>query len=306
MNALFNKKNNSYVLSGSCAIYVALMSNLSKHSKVLIPNNVCARVLEVVLMCDMIPIIIYPSNGLTIMSNDIKTVLNKYDFDAVILVHNYGIECDTTEIRTLIPNKLIIEDCAQYWNENTNIGTYSDIVITSIDSNKPLVGSHMGIIAYNDNININLDYGVKNRYMPYLKSPFALTEEPLDENMQIIIKNASNKTIKYNKNLLKLQKILLNYPQIKYPDKECYNLKFPLIFKTKRELNKFMELADKYKLTYSEPHERLLQDLPFLQEYDYYYIDNNKSNKYQLYIKLPYLDDNYINTISKVLEEMTK
>ncbi len=304
MDKLFNKKNIEYVLSGSCAIITVLKSNLKENSKVLIPDNVCARVLESILLCNLVPVIVSPKNGLTIEDIDVSTVKEKVDLDAVILVHNYGLESNTKLIKENNKDLLIIEDCAQYWGNNYEIGLYSDYVITSIDTNKPLHGRHLGIIL-SDNDKAYLDKGVVTRYSDDFCLPFSTTKDLTKAELSQTIKKATINNIKYNKYIEKLNKILNKYSNIIYPNKECNNLKYAIIFKKKRDYDKFIKLSDLNNFQYSEPHIKSLEELPMINKFKYYYIKNCENyKKNQLFIKMNNLSNKYIIELNNILEEV--
>lgn len=305
MENFLNKKNIVYTLSGSTGIITALVSNLLPKSKVLISNNICSRVLESIILSNMIPVIVNPQNGLTIMNYDISIIAKKIKIDSVILVHNYGVESDTEIIRKNNKDLLIIEDCAQHFNKKS-IGLYSDIVISSVDINKPLNGQHFGIVGYDDNMKINLNYGLETRYKPVIMCPFALTENPTEKYIKQIIKQMDQNVNNFNKNLIKLKKAISKYDFISYPNfgEKCHSIKFAIIFKNKKYYEKFIQIADKYNFMYSEPHEKPLEKLPMLKKYEYIFIDNNVDNKYQIHIKLNLLNESYINKIIEILEEV--
>lgn len=304
MNKIFNKENKAFVLSGSCAIITILKSKLKKGAKVVIPNNVCTRVLESVVLSGMIPIIVGPKNGLVLQNEDIEIIKKNTKFDAIIIVHNYGIESDVKKIRLNNLNTIIIEDCAQYWSNDNNIGLFSNYVMTSVDSNKPLNGNHYGIILF-DKEEVFLDKGIKTRYDNSLSLPFALTNEPTDKELNNIIEMASKNNFKINKYIKKLNHLLSNYRDIIYPNKKCNNLKYPIIFKSTIHYNKFKKIADKQRFSYSEPHEKMLEELPMLKNIKYYFYEcGEKYMRNQIYIKVNNLSDKYIKILDNILGEV--
>lgn len=304
MVKIFNKNNVEFVLSGSCAIITVLYSNLKKGAKVVIPNNVCVRVLESVLFCDLYPIIVSPKNGLTLEAEDIEKVKRKSEFDAIIVVHNYGVESDVKKIRKNNSDVLIVEDCAQYWGDDESIGLFSDYVITSIDVNKPLVGKHTGLICHN-NKKTFLDRGVTNRYDNKLNLPFLTSKKISSKLLYKIIKKASKINKKNNKFIHLLNNVLNKYDDIIFPNKECNNLKYPIVFKKRKDYLKFIELADSNNFKYSEPHEKNLEELPMLNYFEFSYV-NNQNNKFknQIYIKTKYLSRKYIKNLDDILRKV--
>jgi len=304
MKKFLGKNKIEYVLSGSCAIISVLKSNLKSGSKVLIPNNVCARVLESIILCDLIPVIVRPKNGLIIQNCDVDAVKKEVNFDAIFLVHNYGMECDVKTIRDNNKTIMIIEDCAQYWGKCDIVGKYSDFVITSVDVNKPLYGNHIGIIAYDDKC-VNLDMGISTRYCKELHIPFYSTIQLSNNELIKIIKLADKHNNIYNKYISILNKVLNNYDNIIFPNKECNNLKYPIIFKKDKDYKKFIDIADKMNFTYSEPHEKNLENLPVLSSYKCYFIDNGfKYNDNQIFIKINLLTKKYIKKLDYILKEV--
>lgn len=161
----FNKKYGIITYSGTLALEIALQSlNLSQNSKVLVSDNVCYSIINTILKLKLIPVIKTPENGLYFTDRDIDITLATQNISCILLVHQFGLlnEFNFQKYKQL--KIKIIEDVAQAWNIKnndgvSNIGLYSDIVITSFGRTKPMsYGIGGGLFFNNANIFKLVDY----------------------------------------------------------------------------------------------------------------------------------------------------
>ena len=153
--SFFGKKYGEFLYSGTLAVETALISTEIKPGDyVLIPNNVCYRILLSLARLKVIPIIVTPQNGYVLTEFEIMKALEQFPVKAIILVHNLGLPVDIAAIKEICDNRVeIIEDAAQAWDikcKGNSIGKSSDYVITSFGISKPLSLGVGGAIFSND------------------------------------------------------------------------------------------------------------------------------------------------------------
>ncbi len=288
----FNKKFGIFTYSGEMAIEVAL-NNIGVENKcVIVPNNICYRVLLSILRCKGIPIFVEPKNFI-IDKDDLKELIIKYtDISAVIVVHQYGIKSNIKEIKKQINDKKIkiIEDIAQGWGIE-DIGKYSDYVVTSFGKSKPLSFGIGGAVFSNfENMKNILDFNSKVSRMseedmlPYL----------LPNNIMISytkMKKIGNKNIKRQiKNAELIKKVISrNYNnKIKFLDKNdaVWN-RFPIWTTDENAYKDLLNELKYYKIDYELPYKIKLNEIPILRKYKYYSeINNRKKQNYIILIKV--------------------
>lgn len=288
----FNKEYGIFTYSGEMAIEVAL-NNISVENKgVIIPNNICYRVLLSVLRCKGIPIFIQPQN-FTLSKDDIKETTKKYNnISAIIIAHQYGIKSNIRAIREEINNDKIkiIEDIAQGWGIK-DIGKYSDYVVTSFGITKPLsLGIGGAVFSNSENIKELLDLNSKisrmskKNILPYLlPNNFKINYEKL--------KRIGNKNIsKQIKNAKLIKKIILNtYNQeVKYPitNDAVWN-RLPIWTQNEKIYRELIDKLKHYNIQYELPYKIKLNELPMLEKTKYYCeINNGAINSFVILIKV--------------------
>lgn len=101
--------------SGELAIETVLINEkIGKGDYVVIPNNVCYRILNAIIRREAIPIIVRPENELVITNKDINKILENYNVKCILAVHQFGLKVDIKKLRSKCKNnEIIIEDIAQ-------------------------------------------------------------------------------------------------------------------------------------------------------------------------------------------------
>lgn len=138
----FGKKDGIFVGNGTLALEVALRAcNVCPGDEVIVPDNSCFLVPLSVVRINAIPVFVYTDKSLLLQPNYILDQINNKT-KAIIAVHNYGLPCDIAALRSAVGSSLpIIEDAAQAWKiryKGFDIGTHSDMVVTSLGETKPL------------------------------------------------------------------------------------------------------------------------------------------------------------------------
>lgn len=281
----FNKRYGIFTYSGEMAIEVALNHINVKNKCVILPNNICYRVLLSILRCKGIPILVEPKNGFTIEKDDLTEILKKYDnISAIIVVHQYGIIANIKEIKESIKGTeiKIIEDIAQGWEIN-NIGQFSDYVVTSFGKTKPLSFGIGGAIFCNyKEVRDILDFNSKISRM----SKEDILPYVLPSNIDIKykkMKKIGNKNIKKQKKNAKLIKEILN----KYDNEiKCFDInygvwqRFPIWTKNIKVYQDILHKLKYYKIEYELPYKIKLNEVPILKKYQYYSEVNDNSSQF--------------------------
>lgn len=295
LSKYFNKKIGAFTYSGTLALELALLnSGFNEGDSILLPNNVCYRILFSILKLKGNPIIVKPQNNLVLTGNDVKKVLSKEKVKFLILAHQYGIPVNVGEVRKICSkNTIIIEDAAQAWDvqiEDQKIGDFSDYVITSFGATKPLsLGIGGGVFSNNTRIlDITDELNSLSRYSNHILYPYLLPES-VELNIDQLINNA-NKKIKKQRSIadLFIDNIsnLINI-NIYIPNKtDKFNWhKFPLWTDSKDLFDRLCQLLDECNINYEKAFKTELQDLPILKNYKYEFFDFSKKELYFLFIK---------------------
>ena len=273
---IFEKKVGIFTFSCEMAIEIALKSINVKGRKVVLPSNICHRVLLSVIRSGGIPVLIYPENEFIISSSDISKVLKKYnDICTIILVHQFGIKCNIKEIRDIVGDIPIIEDFSQGWKIK-DIGKYSNYIVTSFASSKQLSFGFGGIICTNDeNINNLIDVNwKKTRNSEIDVLPYNLPASVNIKTKDLI--NKGNKTtdiqIKNAKEFYNLaKKINMNCLEIN----EGVWCRFPIWTYEKNTYEKALKMLK--NRDYELPHKNGLEKVKFINGKEFFY--ENYCNK---------------------------
>ena len=299
----FNKKYGAFTYSGEMAIEVALNNINVENKGVILPNNICYRVLLSILRCKGIPIFIEPKNFI-LEKEDLKKVIKKYhNISTIIVVHQYGIKANVKEIKEQINNSeiQIIEDIAQGWGL-ADIGKYSDYVVTSFGKSKPLsFGIGGAIFSDYENMKDVLDSNPKmSRISQKDVLPYLLPNNIIINYNKM--KKIGNKNVEKQRNNAKLIKKVL----IKDYNNEVKHLdindgvwnRFPICIENEDIYISLLEELKYYKIEYELPYKIKLNELPILKKYKHYneinnknirlfcYINKSKKFKKEIYIKM--------------------
>ena len=151
-------KNGFAVQSGTAALHTALKGlGVKQNDAVVVPNYTCLSNLSSVVQCGAKPIIVEVENetlGLDFIQ--LKKAIRIYKPKVVQLVHVYGfVARDTVKIKKLCNKKKIklLEDNSEGLGAVLNgkkTGTFGDITINSVRSEKMIGVGEGGFVATND------------------------------------------------------------------------------------------------------------------------------------------------------------
>jgi dTDP-4-amino-4,6-dideoxygalactose transaminase len=308
----FHKKYGELVYSGTLALETALVAlGVGRGDYVIVPDNVCYRILLTIVRLQAIPVIINPRNGLILTVEDIRVVVEKYKIKAVLLLHNMGLPVAVDAFRQTLGNKMpIIEDASQAWNLEYSgfpVGAHSDYVITSFGKTKPLnFGVGGAIFANDDSFKKYLDFNDKtSRHNPKAILPYVLPET-IDINiLQLIAKG--------NDNVLDSRRIAdifmkeLCFPEIKVwspakGDKAGWH-RFPIFVKSQAIYRRLLDTADKHHIRYELPHKINLSAIPMALRYNCLAINNRIRVDYQINL---YTNKNTLKNIKLWAKELKR
>lgn len=293
--AYYSKRFGEIVYSGTLALETALYTlKVKKGDYVIIPNNVCYRVLLSVVRTGANALLVEPKNKLNLTVEDIKDVVYKYSPKVIILVHNFGLPVNIKKIKSALGDKVkILEDASLAWRlkyEGNKVGKHSDIVITSFGKTKPLnAGWGGGIFSDSDEFKKILDYNNKssrNSTTAYL--PYAVPEE-INIDFQKHIRNADfnlKKTFK----IISLLNNNLNIDGIEVvklaKDDMATWHRYPIFVKSKEVFTKIVLTMKQNNIHYELPHKIKLSEIPLALRYNCIEINNlDKKEYYQINLK---------------------
>lgn len=256
----FNKKYNLTTFSGTLAIEGVLKSlNLSSKSRVLISSISCHSILQAVLNTNLKPIIATPKNGIVFNQTEINYIVEKYDIDVFIAVHQYGY------YQCLPSNKklIIIDDISQAWNlKQNNDYLKSDYIIISMGKTKPLSNGIGGVILSDNNFIEKFDLKTKkDRYKDYSLIEYYY---PNKVNYKKLFKKADKKINRQKRDGKRYIKIFSKYPFVKCIDKDLCNSvyhKFAISIPFS-SLNSFEQILIKSKIQYQKEFKLKLNEIP--------------------------------------------
>ena len=300
----FNKKYGDILYSGTLAIEAALLASGIKHGDyVVLPNNICYRVLLSVLRSGARPIIVNPKNSLILTKEDIKPLVKKYHVKAVILVHNFGIPANIKEIKDILPKKtVIIEDASQAWKvkySGYSIGGHSDFVVTSFGKTKPL-GFGIGGAIFSDDSNFRRVLDYNNRFSRLNADaflPFVFPEIGLIDVKKIVAIGNSNFK-KINQNVKYLIQVL-NSPEIDIWKLENGDIaswhRLPIRAKSDKIYGKIITSAVRNNIKFDKPRKIQMSEIPLAVMHKCIIEGKVNNPKYQLYL----YTDNKLGDIKK-------
>jgi len=172
---LINKKFNLLVQSGTSALHLALKAlNVKPKDKIIVPNFTCSANINSVAQCNATALVVEIEKDTLGLDFDlVKKAILKYKPKILQLVHVYGFPArDTFKIINLCKKKkiIVIEDASEALGakyKNIPVGSFGDISIFSLRSEKMIGVGEGAIISTNNSKifnNINL---LASRNMPY-------------------------------------------------------------------------------------------------------------------------------------------
>ena len=309
----YNKKFGIITYSGTLAIEIALTNiDLEKNANILVSSNVCYSIINTILKLQMNPIIVDPANDLYLTEEDILKVINNQKIDCIIQVHQYGILNDIGDIKNKYKYIKIIEDVAQAWDIRSSdyfIGKYSDVVVTSFGSTKPLkLGIGGGVFFNNDILIDNIDYcdnesrESKKNLLSYLL-PIC---DKIDVNKLMSI---GNKIVREQRsNVDEYLKIFRNQKIFEYIDiSNVSNTwhRYPIWVNNKQLYLIIINMISETELQYQLPHEIILKDLSMC--YDCKKIDNRKQKKYFILLRTKDINISLqVSILNDVINKMSR
>tara|TARA_Y100000816_G_C26088260_1_gene574659 strand:+ start:757 stop:1890 length:1134 start_codon:yes stop_codon:yes gene_type:complete len=172
---IVKKKFNIGVQSGTAALHLAIKSmGITNKDFVVTPNYSCSANISSISQCNAKALIVeVEKDTLGIDYDSLKLAINKYKPKIVQLVHIYGFPArDTFKIVKLCRKKniKIIEDVSEAIGSTLNkryVGSFGDITITSIRSEKLLGVGEGAVISTNDKKIFDRIDLLANRNMPF-------------------------------------------------------------------------------------------------------------------------------------------
>tara|TARA_Y100000768_G_scaffold388766_1_gene386968 strand:- start:6253 stop:7395 length:1143 start_codon:yes stop_codon:yes gene_type:complete len=169
------------VQSGTSAIHVALKAaGVKEKDFVITPNYTCISNLSCISQCNAIPVIVeIEKDTLGLDYESVKKAIKIYKPKVLQLVHVYGYPArDTKKIIDICKkNKIIvIEDSSEAFGSSINskkIGTFGQINVTSIRSEKMIGVGEGGILTFN-----NRYYYEKAKLIASRHAPFRRGKDP--------------------------------------------------------------------------------------------------------------------------------
>jgi dTDP-4-amino-4,6-dideoxygalactose transaminase len=292
--AYFGKKYGEFLYSGTLALELALKSaHIQSGDCVLLPDNVCYRILLSVVKVGAKPIIVSPKNTYLVDKSDIEKAIKNYSIKAIILVHHYGLPLNIKLFRKICPkNIVLIEDAAQSWQMKSagkKIGKYSDYVITSFGATKPLsLGIGGAIFSDKKEFREFLDnYDRDSREKSQEILPYVLPKSiniNLDKLIEIGNKNVAYQRLVANCLIKGLEAAPFNYWQTQRGDLPSWH-RFPIWTDDKELYEKALKMAEIYQISYELPHKLSLDKLPLARANKSIHMENTGKKYYHIIIK---------------------
>jgi len=149
---IYNKKYVYKYSSGTESLVVALKQLNSK--RVIVPSYTCTDLITAIQIAGCEFFIADCDFNLQISLKSVTNLIKKFDIDTIIIPHMFGIQAPISEIRTSFSSLKIIEDCSQ-GHGLPNIGEFSDVIVSSINTGKWLTSNiHYGLLYTNNEITL--------------------------------------------------------------------------------------------------------------------------------------------------------
>jgi len=289
----YGKRTGVILFSGTLALESALLfSKIKRGDYVLIPNNVCYRILLAVLRAGAVPILVQPENGISMTANEISIILKKIKVKVLVAVHNMGIPVNIEEIRSICDRETkIIEDASLAWGveyKGNKIGKYSDFVISSFGKNKPFsFGIGGGVFGNTESILRLIDHkDTISRTRSDILLPYTLPIGLINE-LENAIDNADQKIQNQRMFAALLSEKLTNTNILcwnsSHGDKPVWH-KFPIWTNDNKLFKKLARLTHELGIEYQIQHKYLLAELPILKNRPHIFYDFEKIKIKKLFL----------------------
>jgi perosamine synthetase len=261
--------------------------NLPPNAKIGVQILNCHTVFTAIIKAGYKPIFIDIDDDLTLSVEDLKKKLNQ--IDALIVTHIFGIPARINEIKDIMKNKPIIEDCAHsflstYKGELT--GTFSDASIFSFGKGKfPSIGRG-GFVVINNKMIL---HSFKEYYFKLEENKFI--DEIINIIESLILSILHNRYVYKLVNILNIKKISNKYHLTRDFDTAEKRV-------LKSNLSLFLYNFNKYESDKKKQGENVILLKEYLKKYDYLnfvHIDNKSMPNY---IMLPVITTDKIKLIS--------
>lgn len=163
------------VQSGTAAIHLATKSlNIKPGEKIIVPNYTCVSNISATRQSGLIPVLVdIEEDTLGLDFDKVKVAVKKFKPKALHLIHIYGFPArDTIKIINFCKkNKVkVIEDCSESLGakiNNKKIGSFGDVSVFSVRSEKMIGVGEGGIILTNNKKLHSKIYFYASRSAPY-------------------------------------------------------------------------------------------------------------------------------------------
>lgn len=290
----FGKKYGEFLYSGTLALECALkFASVLPGDNVLLPNNICYRVLMSVVRLGARPVIINPANGYVITAAEVKNALQRHQIRAMVLVHNLGLPVDVKAIRNICPKDVfLIEDTSQAWNiksKGNSVGKFSDCVVTSFGLTKPLsLGIGGGLFSDSKKFRYFLDYYDKDSRLSKTELLPYTFPHPESVDIDKLVKKADLNVRQQQKIAGVLQKELkdsrLEFWSSETGDQPSWH-RFPIWTEDEKLYQTVINLLNKYQISYEKPFKVSLKETPLAINNQAFFLDYQSRKYYYILLK---------------------
>lgn len=210
LNEILKSDKILFFNSGHSALQFFL-ENLPPHTRVGVQPLTCPTVFESIINAKCEIVFIDINNQLVIDQNSLKNKIN--DIDVIILTHTFGFPVNVESLKSIVGNKLVIEDCAHAFlskHDNSVVGKAGDISIFSHGFAKFPSVFNGGYLL------INNDDKVNELKLIYDKLSKPELIESLLRIVKSVILNVSNNPLVYTLFTKKIKKNKLDKFEYKY------------------------------------------------------------------------------------------
>ena len=142
LGAQYGRTYGALTASGASALEAALRHlGVTAGTEVILPDTGCYKIGAAVLREGAVPVFTAVGPGLVLSADAVAAAVTSRT-RCVVAVHQYGLPCPVTDLRTALPDGVrIVEDAAQSWDtlaEGRPVGRDGDVVVASFGRTKPV------------------------------------------------------------------------------------------------------------------------------------------------------------------------